>query len=72
MTRKGVKTGTKLPSCYETGNPYVNLCFAILRQSKRADGRMWQDFTKTDLYKDGMKSRIDTMEIAEWVSRYIG
>ena len=77
MGKRGFKTGKQLPSSYDMGNPYVNLCLAVLSRAK-ADydnfifrkNEMWHNFQKTELYKRGRN--VDPIEVAVWVSDFIG
>ena len=67
MTRKGQKTGIKLPSSYDVGDGAVNIWLAILLKAKRDKAQMWLDFEKTEL---GGRN-VDPLSKAEWVSGYI-
>lgn len=71
MTKRGVKTGAKLPSSYDGGTPAVNLLLAVLNKSKQENAVMWIDFKKTELYEDGVSNIPDGLEIAWWVSEYL-
>ena len=73
MTRKGVKTGAKLPSSYDTGEPAVNFYLAILAKAKRDKAQMWLDYKRTELYQPHRRniSAEAELETAWWVSNYL-
>ena len=71
MTKKGQKTGAKLPSSYDVGNPAVNFYLAILSNAKEEHAPMWKDFKKTELYKQGQRGVPDGLETAWWVALYL-
>ncbi len=74
VKRAGRKNGNKaqLPSSYDGGYPAVNFFLAILNRSKEDKSQMWQDFQKTELYGQGLKGVPDSLQVAWWVSNYIG
>jgi hypothetical protein len=49
------------------GDPYINLCLAVLGEAKQGDSKMWQDFKKEH---DITKSHPGAFGIALWVSQW--
>lgn len=49
------------------GDPYINLCFAVLVEAKRGNTKMWQDFEKEH---DMMKPYPEAFGVALWVSEW--
>lgn len=85
MTKKGLKTGAKLPARYEGGNPYVLLCLAILvraeadknmkygadgEECKNGDDTLWSEFIETKTYKQGI-DKADSLQLAWGIVGYI-
>jgi len=81
--KRGVKRGTRMPAQYSGGDPYINLCLAILKQAKLDEGtkynaygeeckkrcwdEMWAEFQKTELSKMGLN--VIPLDVAWWVLR---
>ena len=72
MRKKGSKNSVSLPSGYGLGIPAVNFYLAILNKAKQDEAQMWIDFKGTPLYERGLLGVPDSLEVAWWVSRYIG
>jgi len=53
---------------YDRGDPYINLCLAILKTAKRDRAKMWSDFSK-DFLND--RTSIEPFNVAWWVVDYI-
>ncbi len=71
MKRKGMS----LPSSYETGNPYVNLVIALIRQAMADEGTeydngFWSEFKETEVYKSGQRGNIDVLYLAVMIADY--
>jgi len=60
-----------LKSGYDGGNPYVNVCLAILVLAKEDDALIWQEFKGTELYRDNSGRNVDSLAVALWVSDYL-
>ena len=71
MRTKGSKNKVKLPTSYEMGCPAINFYLGILRQAKADNAQMWVDFQKTELYTAGIKGKIDALETAWWICKYL-
>ena len=56
---------------------YIELCLSVLLRAKEDNmlspsyGAMWKEFRETPLYSKGEAGCVQSMEVAEWVMRYI-
>ena len=72
--KKGSRNKTQNPKVY-TGDPYVNLALAVLKQAmidertEYADS-MWSEFLETETYRMGM-NKLDVFGLACGIASYI-
>ena len=50
------------------GNPYVNLCLAVLGQAKRDRTRMWRRFKRENHWR---KHYCIPLQVAEWIGNFM-
>lgn len=53
---------------YSTGNPYINLCLAILKDAKKDKGQLWVNFQGSYDYKGSHPIPLD---VALWVGGWL-
>ena len=56
---------------------YIELCLSVLLKAKEDNmlspnyGAMWREFKETPIYSKGEAGQVQSMEVAQWVCRYM-
>lgn len=69
MSKRGQKTGAKLPSRYRPG--YISLMNVVLLKDKKADGRLWREFKEDDMNRGAMAGNVISLDVAWWAWNYV-